>query len=388
MIPALSPCGLAVDAARSAYTTYMQFYDDPTLLCLADWYFTESDGINIPSCFTSYNWDTDHAGTIGPGEVGHKPRPWRSGLPVGDAAGVLPFCGSEEQWANGLGSPPATPTVLDPFGTPVCCTAKARPFVHFDCVNCADGASSDYTLTSAGAGGGGFMQGSDGTFDLRYVGACTWEGPVMQLPNWPFGVTEGKWRMVIRPTTVVAGIAYLTAFQIVYSVPISWDCQSDLTVPTILPGPPYLPSPQVRLHPGILTGPPNNCPNLTALTSPVYYLVLLSPALPPSDFIRPLTGTYVLLQDGPCSWSGIVRFVSGPLGTGNLPVPATMAVGAGGVVTITLAPSLIGLQPPSGVYTSLPGWNGAVPVGLTVQPYFPAFVSYPVLATLNPPTLP
>jgi hypothetical protein len=169
---------MAVSELRSCYSTKCKFFRDSDRENTIQWYFVPEDTADLPfgTSFTPNVWLDVPEGDQDIGEVPGAPRVWVDGTPPFPVAGTAP-CGSEEDFRIGaeiqrIGS------AANVFGGYQCCALPLPPFVHFSCVNCPLGSFNQYTAVVAG--GTGEYALTNGTFNLTYVGSCTWDGPVFQ----------------------------------------------------------------------------------------------------------------------------------------------------------------------------------------------------------------
>lgn len=215
---------------RSCYSTFMRFYDDPTLLTRVRYYFVPPDTpfVPYPNPFVSSNWDYNQDGYSGKGEVWPPKRTWASGAKVGDALAIAgEVCGDAEQWHNGLAAPPAVPVAVDLFGTPLCCHRLEVPFIGAFCIN-AKRSWSRYILTVDPVLNHvcADCANSAGTFVADYVGACTWDTPEYVLCG---QVT--RWRIILDGPGRITVTQLMVGLNVIAYEADGWDALSPIVVP-------------------------------------------------------------------------------------------------------------------------------------------------------------
>lgn len=100
----------------------MNFYNSVTAPVTVQWYFVPEGTpfLPFPTKFSSSVWDSDPKGDMGLGEVLGSARTWVNGKnpATGNGAG---FCGTADQWLNGVSDVPDPPVDLDLYSQPLCC---------------------------------------------------------------------------------------------------------------------------------------------------------------------------------------------------------------------------------------------------------------------------
>lgn len=127
----LSPCGYVMDLVRSTYRTLAQLGDGQDSRVILDWHRADPGAptFPIPHLYGSLNWVGNEPVVGDVGEVVGAPRLWTEGAPFG---WPLPdhFCGTEEQWEEGIGEEEPEEIEVDPeTGRPVCCEGPGPPVV-------------------------------------------------------------------------------------------------------------------------------------------------------------------------------------------------------------------------------------------------------------------
>lgn len=373
---------MQVAQLRSCYETDCRFFRDDPRPSRIRWFFVPEDTPYLPfgTIFDSNEWLDVPEGDIELGEVPGAVRTWVDGSAPYPVLGLQP-CGTADQFASGDALPPSPPVQLNQYGGILCCQIPPDPFLHNACVNCPNGAYSVYWLRSQGANPAGFLAGSDGDFTLSYLGACTWRGPLVALPNWPGGPAQGRWALTQRGTSIAAGmfIESPPSFNEEYTFTGSWDCRSRITVPINAAGIIYGGGPAVFFQPGFPPGPFTPCP-AAALSFPAFFDYVVPPlgVGPPRniDLLWTLIpGTYPLARSGPCTWfeshwpslsQGFFPFARGT---------AALQILAGGGLTLTLQcrSGIIVGDPPllTLVYESPGPWDGISVLALSLSSVSP-----------------
>lgn len=211
---------------RKCYQTDCRFYTESDVTATIQWFFVDgTDFVDYDTPFRSTIWNTADDLPLDPdglGEVyGAQKLSTNGNNPGSQGSGKA--IGTQDMWEKGEPLPPDPPTPLDITGDCVGCKGTLIP----RCINCPCGSWESYTLWALGALPTGIMYGSDGEWQLNYVEACVWRGPLMELPNFPsvWGPQKGYWQLNIRPNQVVIGI-YSVGLHLLYFTNLPWDCNS------------------------------------------------------------------------------------------------------------------------------------------------------------------
>jgi hypothetical protein len=161
----------------------------------------------MPTVFGSRNWDPDHLGWTGLGEVHGAARTWVDGANPGSALG-LNVCGTPGQWIDGDPLPPAEPEPVDDSGTPLCCLRAANPLPPLvtDCPDCPLGATTTYFCHLDGLLNGVCeCESLNGEWVLSHAGECGWVSvPRGQCSGYTWILTldrslaPGQWVITLR----------------------------------------------------------------------------------------------------------------------------------------------------------------------------------------------
>ena len=340
--------------------------------------------------FTSNEWLDVPEGDQELGEVPGAVRTWTDGSAPYPVAGTRP-CGTADQFARGDPSPPSPPVQLNTFGGIACCATPRPPFAQRACVNCRDGAWTNYALRSAGANPAGEMAGSDGDWSLTYFSTCVWLGRLFTLPNWPGGPFLGRWQITVRPTSLSVGLDVPAGggFTELYTAVPAWGCRTLVTVPVNAAGIAAGGGPHVVIAPGDPGIPTTFCAASGLVMSQTYNLSIPTVLHQPSLYVWGLIpGVYPMQATAPCNWSethwpGLdIGFLPAATMTSALTVLAGSAVQL--VMTLQLP-----LGPPLTFVWSAGGpWDGVSDIALIFQPIVSSpvgFVRLPSTVTIQLP---
>jgi hypothetical protein len=241
---------LALDALRSCYSTQIKPYSTTDDVVTVDWFFTDAEALPYPHSFGSLNWDTDHCGVEGVGEVWLAPRPYRNGSPVGDAPGTGPPCGTRDQWLHGQPVPPLVPTPLDAGGTPSCC--GGAPVAMVPCGACPGGmALATYHLVVAGVTNNSCAEcvaAMNGRVVLTGTG-CFYHGAPITFCGTGFLATSWQMQMVgggnVQASLFMGGSGDFATYR-----GAGWDCLAPITLSLFAVG-----GPRCSWPPTIILGP-------------------------------------------------------------------------------------------------------------------------------------
>jgi len=125
---------MCVDIIRTAYTREVSFFKNrPDIKVRVRWYRCKDTAKNFPAYtrFASGDWAYEKADWPGVGEVLDSKRVWNNGATPATANGQN-FCGTLQEFAEGLEYPPGGPPVLyDANGIPTCCQGAGPPVPPF-----------------------------------------------------------------------------------------------------------------------------------------------------------------------------------------------------------------------------------------------------------------
>jgi hypothetical protein len=216
---------MAVDRVRSCYSTDCRFYTGDTRTATIVWYFVDKDTpyLPFPTPFRSRNWcPSEPIDPDGLGEVIDAVRPYRTGQNPGDSLGTA-SCGTADQWRNGQLLPPATPTPVDQFGTPLCCPRIQPPLGMVWCPAFGGLLAKTYVVGPMSVTNGTCTCVTESVWELDNDGPCHYGGRV--------GAISCVGPSLDVPATLTVdnkGRATLTAFLlsipiVAYSGPAGWD---------------------------------------------------------------------------------------------------------------------------------------------------------------------
>lgn len=371
---------------RSCYETDCQWFQDGSTGRIV-WYFVDNDApaLGLDTAFGSHNWDSDHLGYEGVGEVWGAARTYRTGLPVGDAAGTN-LCGTADQWLNGDPAPPLVPVPTDVYGTPACCAKLEPPFLVYDCPICPDGQWSDYTLVVDGIGPLPAAAPLNGQFRVTYAGDCLWLGDPFTVSGFPGFTFQWKMGPGFNQLGAVLHINGNPGNAFFLRDPNDWDCLNAVRLPITSTFAPLTGTPTMVIYPGIPSeGPPNACSSLVT-TLPAYYVITPDPGIPIGYYLR--AATYQFLQDGPCVWRGRIEVLTNPASPLGGEAFADLSVDAFGVVTLSLHNGALFPGGNFAEYTSMGPWDGSTTISLGLSTPRGTLQRWPDFIQLSGPILP